>query len=458
VCIVPLGSEYTSADPAVSALVRHAMVHVVVDGCHALPTLRASALELWERDTLSILTETARQYASSLGGLTVLLGDEGVKRHLARTGVAEDAIQHQLCEVLSGVTVDVLEMDVLLERVAGSEGVPVAGLVFHSTTIALSSVTESAVREDLSSPVTRGRIYGLVPRSVHAMMLRYGWYNASLPASCSSSGRVTGDAAELCRKLWTGGEAVITDETVRSFQESLAHVGEDGPLTLVRREGAAPPRSSSSRKRIAIFGGSFDPITTGHMLIAGEVASRGDFDQVWIVPCGARPDKPSLRVPVLDRLVMCLEAVEDSFPHDAPIRVVPLELFASKALASFELFSILHRDHPELSFELVIGSDLVPTIPLWRYARQLCATVSFCCYPRYGYQEHCEGVEERPYYLQGGFGTEPVSLHVLGGGCFSLMSSSMLRHRAKHASLRDIAAHVPATAFARLQARELYID
>eukprot|EP01071_Lankesteria_metandrocarpae_P006850 Lankesteria_metandrocarpae@DN4503_c0_g1_i4.p2 len=45
------------------------------------------------------------------------------------------------------------------------------------------------------------------------------------------------------------------------------------------------------RKKVALFGGSFDPATTAHFLMAVQLAQCGIVDEVWVVPCGNRPDK-----------------------------------------------------------------------------------------------------------------------------------------------------------------------
>ena len=57
--------------------------------------------------------------------------------------------------------------------------------------------------------------------------------------------------------------------------------------------------------------------------------------QVWIVPCGPRPDKPSLTVSSFLRCLHCVLAVEGSFPADFPVYVVPAEVSLPRALPSY---------------------------------------------------------------------------------------------------------------------------
>ena len=73
----------------------------------------------------------------------------------------------------------------------------------------------------------------------------------------------------------------------------------------------ATPASSSSGsaiprvlRRVGILGGSFDPITEGHLTLAAGVVQSGAVDEVWLMPCGERPDKPSLTTSVMHRYIM----------------------------------------------------------------------------------------------------------------------------------------------------------
>ena len=76
--------------------------------------------------------------------------------------------------------------------------------------------------------------------------------------------------------------------------------------------------SCSKSDQIAVLGGSFDPITTGHLKVACEIVHTGVASEVWIVPCGVRPDKPSLKTPYMHRLLLCHLAV-CQHPHSRPL-------------------------------------------------------------------------------------------------------------------------------------------
>lgn len=123
------------------------------------------------------------------------------------------------------------------------------------------------------------------------------------------------------------------------------------------------------RRRIAVYGGAFDPITNSHLLCAAEIIHSGAADEVWFVPCGPRPDKPALKTPPLHRYVMCQIAVNSTFGVDFPVKVSGAECFEEKSMFSYDLLCKFRGEHPDCDFTFVIGSDwLQPTtnISSWK--------------------------------------------------------------------------------------------
>jgi len=110
------------------------------------------------------------------------------------------------------------------------------------------------------------------------------------------------------------------------------------------------------RRKVAIYGGAFDPITMAHLTCAAELVHSSSADEVWLVPCGPRSDKPKL-TPAKDRYCMCQVAVNTAFSQRFPVRVSDVECFAAEALFTYDLLCKLRDDHPEVHLSFVIGTD-----------------------------------------------------------------------------------------------------
>lgn len=151
-----------------------------------------------------------------------------------------------------------------------------------------------------------------------------------------------------------------------------------------RQEVEQTPKSSESR--IAVLGGSFNPVTTGHLSAAKSVLYDERVHAVLLVPCGPRPDKSSLQSPALERLLFCLEAIEESFESDIPVFASPLEVWEDVAVASADLIPTLRRSFG-LHFSLIIGSDLIGSLSAWRNAETLTTQCSFVLIHREGYSQ-----------------------------------------------------------------------
>eukprot|EP01060_Flectonema_neradi_P026801 TRINITY_DN3614_c0_g1_i1.p1 TRINITY_DN3614_c0_g1~~TRINITY_DN3614_c0_g1_i1.p1 ORF type:complete len:283 (+),score=17.28 TRINITY_DN3614_c0_g1_i1:48-896(+) len=111
------------------------------------------------------------------------------------------------------------------------------------------------------------------------------------------------------------------------------------------------------RRRIAVYGGAFDPVTNGHLSCAAEIVHSGIADEVLMVPCGPRPDKPKMATAAIDRYVMLQIAVNTSFSPGFPVKVSNIEVFEPKSLATYDMLSSLRAQNPGVDFMFVVGSD-----------------------------------------------------------------------------------------------------
>lgn len=70
--------------------------------------------------------------------------------------------------------------------------------------------------------------------------------------------------------------------------------------------------SENRRKRIGVFGGTFDPIHIGHLILAVEARHQLQLDSVFLAPAGDPPHKQACPIsPLHHRLAMCRLAIAD---------------------------------------------------------------------------------------------------------------------------------------------------
>ena len=74
--------------------------------------------------------------------------------------------------------------------------------------------------------------------------------------------------------------------------------------------------------RIGIFGGTFDPVHLGHLILAEQAREQGQLDEVWFVPAPRPPQKDGLSISRFDVRVEMLELAIAGHPS---FRVDPLE-------------------------------------------------------------------------------------------------------------------------------------
>ena len=91
------------------------------------------------------------------------------------------------------------------------------------------------------------------------------------------------------------------------------------------------------------------------------------MDEVWIVPCGPRPDKPTLVTSPLDRYNMCHLAIHATFSANFPVKVIPTEVYEPKAMTTPTVLSTLQKQYPNIDFKFVMGMFMCLSMCLCMY-------------------------------------------------------------------------------------------
>lgn len=133
--------------------------------------------------------------------------------------------------------------------------------------------------------------------------------------------------------------------------------------------------------RVAVYGGSFNPPHFGHAWVATWLRWADRADEVWLVPAFDHAFDKNL-APFSLR-VRCCEAMAAAVGPALRVSTIEAELPAPSY--TVRTLDTLSARHPEHRFQLVIGADNVPSLPLWREWPRIEATYAPIVVGREGY-------------------------------------------------------------------------
>lgn len=115
--------------------------------------------------------------------------------------------------------------------------------------------------------------------------------------------------------------------------------------------------------RIGIYGGTFDPVHYGHLVLAETCREACSLDEVWFIPAQVSPHKLDVRVSPPAARVDMLEFAIAAMPE---FKVVRMEVERSGPSYTVETLEQIQRDRPQDELFLLLGADSVADFPRWR--------------------------------------------------------------------------------------------
>ena len=120
--------------------------------------------------------------------------------------------------------------------------------------------------------------------------------------------------------------------------------------------------------RLGIYGGSFDPIHVGHLLLAETCRETCALDQVWFLPCGQPPHKPA---GTLAPGKLRAEMVEFAVAGDPHFGVCRIELERFGPSYTVETLRQLRDEDSARELSFLMGADSLADLPQWREPRAI---------------------------------------------------------------------------------------
>lgn len=133
--------------------------------------------------------------------------------------------------------------------------------------------------------------------------------------------------------------------------------------------------------KLGLFGGSFDPVHLGHLLVARAALEEVGLDRLYFIPASQSPFKPGRQLtpgPLRARLLRLALAGWTQCEVDEQ------ELQRGGISYTIETVRQYARRFPDAQLFYLIGADHVTSLPGWREAGELARLVEFVVIPRPG--------------------------------------------------------------------------
>ncbi len=134
-------------------------------------------------------------------------------------------------------------------------------------------------------------------------------------------------------------------------------------------------------RKMALFGGTFDPVHRGHISMALRLADALGLDEVMLMPTFVPPHKiKSSMADAAHRLAMCRIAAS-AHPK---LTVSDMEIARGGASFTVDTLTALSAQYPDTAWYLITGADMFCTLRSWYRFSDIAAMATLCTVPRAG--------------------------------------------------------------------------
>ena len=199
-------------------------------------------------------------------------------------------------------------------------------------------------------------------------------------------------------------------------------------------------------KKIAMFGGTFDPIHNGHISLAVQAANLLHLDEVLLIPTNIPPHKQMYAAPGYHRLAMCKLAAKGwDF-----LTVSDRELRREGPSFTVDTLRELRTEYPDAKLFLIMGSDMFFTLEQWRESEEILRLAVICT----GAREPGEfpRLEQHAQHLRDTYGAACEVLDIV----VREVSSTEIRTRLARGE--TLSAILPEQVFGYIREHHLYLE
>jgi nicotinate-nucleotide adenylyltransferase len=122
-------------------------------------------------------------------------------------------------------------------------------------------------------------------------------------------------------------------------------------------------------QKIAIVGGTFDPIHLGHLKIITEIAKK--FEKVIVIPTGEPWLKATKPIATGEQRVAMVQTAVNSLNLADQVVVSAIEVKRAGPSYAIDTVTELKKIYPQANFTLVLGSDAAKNLHKWHRSDEL---------------------------------------------------------------------------------------
>jgi nicotinate-nucleotide adenylyltransferase len=201
--------------------------------------------------------------------------------------------------------------------------------------------------------------------------------------------------------------------------------------------------------RVGVFGGTFDPVHYGHLILAEQAREQGRLDEVWFVPAARPPHKSESELTRFDQRA---EMLTLAVAGHAAFRVLELEKARPGPSYTVDTLAELRRFHPGDEFWLLVGADTLADLGSWHEKRCLPELAGLMVMARPGHTIPGEDRVRAEMELAPG---DPLRMQTIDVPLIDISSRDLRRRAASGRSLRYL---VPRAVEVYILEKHLYRD
>lgn len=125
----------------------------------------------------------------------------------------------------------------------------------------------------------------------------------------------------------------------------------------------------ANKHKVGIFGGTFNPIHYGHLMIADNACEQFDLEKVIFMPTGHSPHKEFMGEDMsLHRCRMVETAIADNPMFEISYR----EIKSESVNYTYHTLRQLNAENPDTQFYFILGADSLFDFALWKHPELIC--------------------------------------------------------------------------------------